>query len=194
MVARHWLDSHPNWTTPANWIGGVIPDLSDDAIIDAAGSYTVSENASSTAPIGVLSIRISAGVALNIANVAGNQVVGPEGVTNGATLQLSGAAALTITGGFTNNGALNVDINQGDGGASLAIGGTLANTKTVQVGPGNFTMGAATTLTLGGLSNSNTGIIDLSGSSATHTANLTVNGAVPIRGRVARNLLRALLP
>ena len=51
--------------------------------------------------------------------------------------------ALTISGGFTNSGTLDVDnavtafagaITYAEGGSSLTIGGTLDNTKAVQVG------------------------------------------------------------
>src|SRR2546430_35399 len=78
---------------------------------------------------------------------------------------------MTITGDFANSGSLFVDINGFDGGASLTIGGTLNNTKTVQVGPNNFTLGAATTLTLGGLSNPSGASFSMFGSSS-HPATL----------------------
>src|SRR5439155_786881 len=49
------------------------------------------------------------------------------------------------------NGALNVDASGGDGGGSLTIGGTLNNTKTMQIA--NVSTTATTPLSLGALSN-----------------------------------------
>ena len=51
-----------------------------------------------------------------------------------ARIWAAGTAALTVAGNFANSGALNVDAGSGDGGGSLTIGGTLNNTKAVQVG------------------------------------------------------------
>ena len=80
-------------------------------------------------------------------------------------MRVSGTTSLTITGAFTNSGTLGLDAGFGDGGGSLTIGGTLANTGTVQVGSTFNNLSAATTLTLGGLSNANTGTISVFGSS-----------------------------
>ena len=62
-----------------------------------------------------------------------------RGFTNTGTFQLNGDTALTIDGGFANSGFLGLDSNYGDGGGSLTITGTLANsgTGTVQVDPGD---------------------------------------------------------
>ena len=153
MAVRHWLDSNGNWTTAADWTGDVVPGPTDEVVLDAAGSYTVSEDASSTAPIDVHSIEIStAGAVLQITDVVNNKV-GAGGVSNAGSFGLAGTAALTVTGGFVSNGTLDLDAGSGDGGGSLTIGGTLDNTGTVQVGSGYDNLSAATTLTLGGLKN-----------------------------------------
>ena len=73
--------------------------------------------------------------------------------TSTGTFALEGTAELTVTGAFTNSGALELDIVSGNGGSGLTIGGTLANTGTVQIGPNDYTLSAATTVTLGGLTN-----------------------------------------
>ena len=129
MAVRHWLDSNGNWTTAADWTGGVVPGSTDEAVIDAPGSYAVSENASSTAPIDVDLIEIGAGAVLAITDVTGNEVGSGE-ITSKGTLALDGTAVLSVTGGVTNSGTLDVDVFGGDGGASLTIAGTLANTGT----------------------------------------------------------------
>ena len=92
--------------------------------------------------------------------------------TNSGTFQLAGTSAVTIGGDFANSGSLLADISGfGDGGASLTIGGTLNNTNTVQIGPNNGTLTAATTLTLGGLSNPSGAGFSVIGSSS-HPATL----------------------
>ena len=88
------------------------------------------------------------------------------GFTNSGTFQLAGPSALTVTGDFANSGSLLLDTGGADGGGSLTIGGTLNNTKTTQVGPIFDNLSAATTLTLGGLSNAPTGTVSIFGSSA----------------------------
>ncbi len=109
--------------------------------------------------------------------------------TNSGTFGLAGTAALTITGDFANSGTLNLDVASSDGGGSLTIGGTLNNTKTVQVGPGNATLSAATTLTLGGLSNPSGASFQVFGS-ASHPATLAFSaggtgfGVNPVRWTV----------
>ena len=108
--------------------------------------------------------------------------------TNSGTFGVHDNTAVTIGGGFANSGTLGVDnavaafagaITYAEGGSSLTIGGTLDNTKAVQVGSvvvfsdGNRTYGltAPTTLTLGGLTNPAGASFVLEGSPA-HQATL----------------------
>jgi hypothetical protein len=82
---------------------------------------------------------------------------------------------LVVTGGFSNGGALYVDVGGGDGGGGLTIDGTLANTNTVQAGPNNGTLGAAMTVSLGGLSNAGGASFEVFGA-ASHAATVSVHG------------------
>src|SRR5439155_1363292 len=82
------------------------------------------------------------------------------------TVALDGKTALTITGAFTNSGALDLDTNFGDGGGALTIGGTLANTGNVQVGSSFSNLSAPTTLTLGGLTNASGANFQMFGSAS----------------------------
>jgi hypothetical protein len=104
------------------------------------------------------------------------------------TFRLGAIAPVTVSGNFTNAGVLNVDIGNSDGGGNLTITGTLANTKTVQVGSANpaFPAGAPNTLSLGALTNATAGTIDLFGnpSNAANTAKATVNGQASNAGTV----------
>src|SRR6266851_2269701 len=101
--------------------------------------------------------------------------------TNSGVFQLDGNTPLTVAGDFGNSGTLDLDTNSLDGGGSLTIGGTLDNTKTVQVGSAFGNMGADTTLTANGLNN--TGTISLFGS-ASHQATLAVNGPATDSGTI----------
>ena len=182
MALRHWLDSNGNWNTAVDWTGGVVPGPTDEAVIDAAGSYTVSENASP--PISVASIEIAARAVVDITDVAGNQV-GAGGVANSGTFGLHNNTTLKIIGGFTNFGTLDVDNNHtgsnGEGGGSLTIAGTLANSGVAQIG--NAFLSAATTLALGGLTNAAGASFTLDGS-ASHAATLTVTGPAANSGTI----------
>ncbi|MGH7059624.1 MAG: beta strand repeat-containing protein, partial [Stellaceae bacterium] len=176
MAARHWLDSDGNWTTAADWSGGVAPGPGDTAIISKSGRYTVSEDASSIATIAVNAITIgAAGATLQITGVAGN-LVGTGGISNSGTLSLAGRATLTVAGGATNRGFLFLDSASGDGGGALIVGGTLDNREFVQVGSGFSNLSAATVLTLGGLVNRASAAFLVLGSAA-HLATLQFSGA-----------------
>ncbi|HEY1431044.1 MAG TPA: hypothetical protein VGF39_05350, partial [Stellaceae bacterium] len=109
----------------------------------------------------------------------------PGPFTNSGTVALDGTAGLTVSSGFTNSATLDVDANTFDGGGSLTVGGTLANTGAVQIGNGN--LGAATTATLGGLTNQSTGTLDLFGS-ASNQATLNIVAASGTTASNAGNL------
>src|SRR5205807_1139409 len=79
--------------------------------------------------------------------------IGSVTISSPGIWSITGAGAATLTGALTNAGVLNVDILNQDGGGKLTIGGTLANTGNVQIGPNNSSLSAATTLTVGGLTN-----------------------------------------
>ncbi len=79
-----------NWTTAADWRGGVVSGSADDVYLSVAGSYTVSL----TTPIAVASITISDG---------------------GTALAISDPGQVeSVTGDFSNSGILYID----RGGAS----------------------------------------------------------------------------
>src|SRR5208283_2506202 len=76
------------------------------------------------------------------------------------------------TGAFSNNGgALDLDTNGGDGGGTVTVGGTLGNAGKVQLGSAGNNLAAATTLTLGGLTNASGASFEVFGS-ASHPATL----------------------
>src|SRR5439155_108896 len=83
---------------------------------------------------------------------------------------------LTVTGGFTNSGTLDLDILNQDGVGKLTICTTLANTGNVQIGPNNSSLSAATTLTVGGLTNASGANFQMFGS-ASHPVTLAFSGS-----------------
>ena len=94
--------------------------------------------------------------------------------TSTGTVALGATAAVTVTGAFTNGGALDVDIGAGDGGGNLTIGGTLANTGTVQMGS-DFLMPARPNVT-SAPTNASGASFEVFGS-AGHPATLAFTGA-----------------
>src|SRR5271166_6411097 len=96
-------------------------------------------------------------------------------ISSGDAFLQSGDPGVTVAS-ITLSSTLDVDTGGSNGGSSLTIGGTLANTGAVQVGPNNFTLSAPTTLTLGGLTNSTGASFVLYGSAA-HAADLAFSGS-----------------
>ena len=92
--------------------------------------------------------------------------------SNAGTFYLRNGAALTTTTGLNNSDDLLLDYFGGDGGASLAVGGTLTNSNYVQIG--NTGLSANTTLSAAAVGN--TGTIDLYGNGTSQAA-LKVSGA-----------------
>ena len=91
--------------------------------------------------------------------------------SNAGFLYLRNGASLATTTGLSTSNNLLLDTFGGDGGASLAIGGTLTNSNYVQIGNGGLS--ANTTLSANAVAN--TGTIDLYGNGASQAA-LVVNG------------------
>ena len=49
MQAIHWINSvGGDFTDAADWSGGVVPGAGDNAVIDAAGQYTVTLSSAET--------------------------------------------------------------------------------------------------------------------------------------------------
>ncbi len=98
--------------------------------------------------------------------------------SNAGELILSDGAAVATTVGFVNNGSLDIDPGFSgtfnDGGSSLAIGGTLTNNNSLDIGNDGIT--AATNVSAKALVN--TGFIQLTGSDNVQ-ASMNINAAAP---------------
>ena len=128
-----------------------------------AGSLTVSGQGAILTITGTLvdagPLTVNAG-AVQIQNGATGTIEAAS--TNTGTVGIHDNATLTVAGGFSNGATLDVDSNDnaledtGEGGSSLTVTGTLANTGVVQIGDPVLALDAATTVTLGGLTNAGT--------------------------------------
>jgi hypothetical protein len=151
-MTKTWNGSNADWyaNSSGDWTPPGDPAATDDVAI---GSGTVTL-AVGDAGISVNSITLSGSGVLQIRDPGGMQAVA-------GNLALSGSAQLLIDDG-------------GSGGSSLTIGGTLANSGTIDIG--NSGISASTTVNAAGLSN--TGTITITGS-ATKQATLAIAAAAP---------------
>src|SRR5256885_1880183 len=119
MAMIKWIVGNGNWSTASKWDANAVPGPGDDAVIDAAGNYTITING----PIDVGSIAVS--------NTSSTWTVNAPGQTD------------AVGGALSDAGALLIDSGGGQGGSTLSIGGTLSSSNFIQIGNGNLS--AATT-------------------------------------------------
>jgi hypothetical protein len=132
MATIKWITGNGSWTTASKWNTGTVPGSSDDAVIDASGSYTVTLSV----PITVNSIAIS--------DSSATLAVNDSGQTE------------TILGSLTNSSSLNIDTGGNSFGTKLSVGGDLSNSGTVNIGTGFARDGGSTVTITGNLINSGT--------------------------------------
>jgi hypothetical protein len=189
MATIKWLGGSANWTTASKWDSNSVPGATDDAVIDASGSYTVTIDVTGEAAPSVLAttITISGNSLLEYASGgitsisgSGNLVLNgtksfvadASDVTHNSALTgltsvagvftLQNGASAALAGSLTVTGTLNVDAFYGTFGSTLSIGGDLTNSGTLSIGisPNNGGNAGGSTVTIGGaLSNSGTLII-----------------------------------
>ena len=95
------------------------------------------------------------------------------------TFELDYGAAVSLTGGLTVTGTLNLDTNnENDENSSLAVAGDLTNSGTINIADNNYTQGGESVTIAGALDN--TGTIDIDDDTASATvvtaATLSANG------------------
>ena len=117
----------------------------------------------------------NARVALASAPTTNSALVGLA--SNAGQFSLQNGATLTTSTGLSNSNALYLDQYGGEGGSSLNVGGTLANSNYLQIGEVNLS--ANSTIIAAGLNN--TGTISLQGN-GTNVATFAVNGAAANSG------------
>jgi hypothetical protein len=99
---------------------------------------------------------------------------GLASISAGATLDIHNKAAVSTTGLLVNDGHIRLDIDGGDGGSSLTVGGVLTNSGSDYLSIGNDALSASDKVTAASLDS--TGLIHLQGFRA-NQALLDVTGA-----------------
>lgn len=154
-----WNYATANWTTAADWsnCNGTDPNNSGgntyDVII-STGDPTLTTSITSG------SVTINSPGAWSLSGSGANATLTGTLTTSG-DLELHQSVFLSTGGGLSNSGALNLDTNHLEGGSSLAIGGTLNNSTTINVGPGDHTLTASSTVSAAALGQ--VGTINLDG-------------------------------
>src|SRR5579859_6377449 len=154
-----------DWNTAANWTPAAVPGAADDAVIAA-----VSTEPSLTSTVTVQDVTIASGASLT---THGQALTVNGTLTNNGLLETVTDTTSSITGAVTNNGTLRVEA------ASCC----------------NNTGFPATLTVTGPLTNTSTGIIELTGqagAAVTTTAELDVSGTLANSGAI--NALRGTLP
>jgi hypothetical protein len=87
-------------------------------------------------------------------------LTGLASIGRGARLDLEDGASVSTTGSLVNDGDLYLDVNTGDGGSSLTVGGTLTNSHYLFIGFGYFPpLSAPDVVTAAAIDN--TGVVQL---------------------------------
>ncbi len=177
-----WNDATANWTTVAGWsnCNSTFPNNGAGNTYNATIS---TGDPTLTTAITIESVTINSPGAWSLSG-SGASATLTGNVSSTGTVGLRNDTAVTIIGGFSNAGTLNVDnsnngFGTGDGGSSLALGSILSNSGAVNIG--NSILSAATTVTATGLANTST--INLTGST-TKLATLNITGSAGNSGTV----------
>jgi len=151
LTATHWINSSGgNWNTASNWSTGTVPTASNDVIIDANGTYTVTLDvnpAFNTLTVGggatgTQTLDLGAGHDVTFTNAS---TVTPSGALTFSSGRLFGAGGLTVNGVMNWNadseihGTVNIagTLNISGSGTRYIDGGTLNNGATVNWSGGN---------------------------------------------------------
>ncbi len=161
MTTISWQNAvNANWTDAAGWSTGTVPGASDDAVIGAVGSYTITLNSSITVDIVAIGDKSAT---LSISNAGGTE---------------------SLAGDLINNGLIAIDTANAAGGSTVTIGGTLGNAGTVEIGNGNLSapstviaaaLANAATLVLQGGS-ANEAVVDITGTRPTSLGQVQLHG------------------
>jgi hypothetical protein len=126
-----------NWSNPATWVGGVVPNGCNDVTIAAGHTVTLDANANA---------RTLTVAATGVMNVSANTLTVAITSQNNSTLSLSGTLNLTGTGNIVLNGNFitvsGASFNQ-SGTSNLTIDGNNNNVVGTSVASGVHTFGIA---------------------------------------------------
>ncbi len=174
MASLHWAGKNGDWSTKADWTGGVVPGAGDDVFFDGSTKFTATINSAEAAH----SITISDASAT---------------VQDNAQLTLGGALSITAgTFQLDGNGTISGGTISASGGTLQWNGGALSGVE--YDGPLNLAASSSSVtissagIVLKGAGGSGNGTVTLSGSGArldlqgtqtldNATVNLTASGA-----------------
>ncbi|HVV92957.1 MAG TPA: VWD domain-containing protein, partial [Hyphomicrobiales bacterium] len=121
--------------------------------------------------------------------------------TNAGTLDLELGATISTTGNLNSTNRIQVDVFGREGGSHLTVGGTLSNSGSIQLGPGDSSLSADSAIGAAALVNN--GSIDLFGgtggtdatlavagnltNSASHAINVHASGVLTVGGTLTNN-------
>ena len=144
-----------SWSAAANWSPNQVPDVTDSAVINAAGTYTVTLDTSATlvsVTVGGSSGKQTLAQASATLTLSGASVINPNGIFEFSGGNLVSQAPLTVHGLFTWTGG----IVQGalavanDGSMNLQntaeLSGTLTNAGTIRLAAGRLFLENAGTI------------------------------------------------
>jgi len=154
-----WNDATANRTTVADWsnCNGTDPNNGGGNTYDATiatGDPTL------TTAITIGSVTITSPGAWTLSGSSASAVLTGT-LANSGDLELHKKVSLRTGGNLTNSGALNLDTVHLEGGSSLATGGTLNNSTTIDVGLGDHSLTANSTVSAAALGQ--VGTINLDG-------------------------------
>lgn len=153
MTVRNWTTGvSGNFVNAAAWTPGGVPLSTDDAIIGALGTYTVTSNTSTT--INSLALISTATLAISGVGSIFDVIDGTQGVAgeaNAGTITVGNGAIFEVGGNFTNAGAVKLNSTGAATGlevaGSVALSGGGALTLSNSAANSIFSNGSAETLT-----------------------------------------------
>ena len=155
--------SDQKWNTAANWIGGVIPGTSDDAIVPA-GSTVVVDTTPSSAVNSLFvqgTLNVNSLVSLSVTQITSSTVyvlqIGGGTLNNNGVINITGMAGANpglsfvngtaADGTFTNAGTLTVNTSAGTG-ACVNFNQTTGGTAIFNMGSSGVTLTQASAKTV----------------------------------------------
>ncbi|MHB8528859.1 MAG: beta strand repeat-containing protein [Caulobacteraceae bacterium] len=126
MAQIHWASAvSADFSAAADWTGGVVPGVADDAILDASGgAYTVTVSASE----GVNSLQTAANATLSITSVALTANAGTGSGVNAGVILVGDGTTLRVGGTVDNSGQISLLSVGGATNLSIISGSNLTLT------------------------------------------------------------------
>jgi hypothetical protein len=134
MATIHWNGVSGDWSTAYNWSTSTVPGPSDEAVITAPGSYTVTVTTPDT--VGSVLLKDAAAM-LEIQSFSALAVTGSVVVRSG-TLKIEGTGFPDEGGILTLGGSLDIK----SGGTLFLDGGTIEGGTLIVRHDGNLTTSA----------------------------------------------------